>query len=120
MITSKKSEDGIVNLSFNIKGLDSYLQEKSKVLKGDEIINFQTEIMMISHFTMLVHHHLQSIRLFYMLEDKDESSFLSSLDALYHQFLRNLLMNDKDYDKLLDALTNLKKVINKDFENLEI
>ena len=120
MITSRKTESGNLNLTFNIKGLDSYLQEKSKILKGDEIIDFQTEIMMISDFTLLVHHHLQSIKLFYMLENKSDSSFLVSIDSLYHQFLKNLLMNDKDYDKLLDALTNLKKVINKDFENQEI
>ena len=120
MITSRKTEGGKLNLSFNIKGLDTYLQEKSKILKGDELIDFHTEILMISDFTLLVHQHLQSIKLFYMLESKDETSFLASIDSLYHQFLKNLLMNDKDYEKLLDALTNLKKVINKDFENVEI
>ena len=120
MINSKKFEDGTINLSFNLNRLDSYLQKNHKILKGDELIDFQTEIKIINEFTLMVQQHLQSIKLFYMLEGKDETSFLASIDGMYHQFLKNLLLNDKDYDKLLDTLNGINKVIIKDFKNLEI
>ncbi|HAU85638.1 MAG TPA: hypothetical protein DCW90_09075 [Lachnospiraceae bacterium] len=104
-----KEERNTVN--FNLPKIDAFLKLNEKYFQDGEYISFEKELLLINEFTTMVVHYMKTFELLCTIHDTGNfNQFVDGLNSLYHQFLKNVLMNERSFDLMIKRYTEVKKL----------
>lgn len=113
MVKSIHDDSGNLLMNFQLPKIDDYLKAKRKYLEeSTSILTFEIELKLIGDFTDMVAKYIKTFELLCALEQNESfDEILHGLNRLYHQFLRNLLLNERDFEQLMKHYFELKNLV---------
>ena len=116
MVKSMNGENGNLLVNFQLPKIDEYLKSNKKYLEDPAILTFDVELDMIGDFTDLICKYIKAFELLYVMDQQEDFDlFLATINSLYHQFLKNILMNEKDMELLMKRYFELKTMVTEKF-----
>ena len=95
----------------NLPKIDAYLKANEKYFRDGEYISFERELLMINEFTTMIVNYMKTCELLCTIHQIESfPKFVDGLNSLYHQFLRNILMNERNFELVMKRFMELKKL----------
>ena len=113
--THKNKEELLVN--FNLPKIDVYLKANEKYFHEGGFISFEKELELIGDFTTMACHYIKTFELLCTVTNTMDRFrvLVDSINGLYHQFLRNILLNEKDFEMVMKRFLELRNLVNETF-----